>query len=101
MTDPSTFTSEHRAWQWELVLKYEDGTLPASDWNESTLTIVATWYSQHLPPDQARSRYEQHYHRNRHRLSNRLDSASVDTTAIAAVDAVWESVLAKALEGKE
>ena len=49
MTDPHTFTAEHRAWQWELVLKYEDGSLPAAEWNESTLTIVSSWYAKNLP----------------------------------------------------
>jgi hypothetical protein len=31
---------------------------------------------------------------------NRLDSASVDVCAIEAVDAVWESLLARALDEK-
>ena len=38
MSDPTSFTAEHRSWQWELVLQYEDGSLPASSWNEPTLT---------------------------------------------------------------
>ncbi len=99
MTDPATFTTEHRSWQWELVLKYEDGSLPASEWNESTVSVVASWYAQNLPREQARARYEQYFHRNRHRLMNRLEGAVVATNAIAAVDAVWESLLARALDG--
>ena len=43
MSDPNTFTAEHRSWQWELVLQYEDGSLPASAWNESTLAVIAGW----------------------------------------------------------
>ena len=99
MTDPGTFTAEHRSWQWELVLQYEDGSLPVTAWNESTLTVVATWYAKNLPKDQASARYAQYFHRNRHRLSNRLDAASVGTEAIAAVDAVWEGLLVRAMEG--
>ena len=100
MTDPATFTAEHRAWQWELVLKYEDGSIPVAAWNESTLTIVATWYATNLSREQATARYEKYFHRNRHRLTNRLGGAPVGTTAIEAVDRVWESLLARALEGK-
>jgi len=98
MTDPTTLTAEYRSWQWELVLQYEDGSLPAAAWNENTLTTVATWYATNLPSDQATVRYEQHFHRNRHRLTNRLDSSLVDMSAIEAVDGVWESLLARALE---
>jgi hypothetical protein len=97
MTDPRTFTAEHRSWQWELVLQYEDGSLPASAWNESTLGVIATWYAKNLPSDQAKSRYEMYYHRNHHRLTHRLDPATVATDAIAAVDAIWESLLTRAL----
>ena len=97
MTDPRTFTAEHRSWQWELVLQYEDGSLPASAWNESTLSVVANWYARNLPSDQAKTRYETHYHRNHHRLTHRLDPSTVATDSIAAVDAVWESLLARAL----
>jgi len=99
MTDPRTFTAEHRSWQWELVLQYEDGSLPVASWNESTLAAVASWYAKNLTREQATQRYEQYFHRNHHRLTNRLDSASVATGAIAAVDAVWESLLVKAFEG--
>ncbi len=101
MTDPGSFTAEHRAWQWELVMQYEDGSLPATAWNESTLATVASWYARNLSPEQATARYQQHFHRNRRRLLNRLDGASVATSAIEAVDGVWESLLARALaEGK-
>jgi hypothetical protein len=100
MTDPTTFTAEHRAWEWELVLQYEDGSLPASKWNEETLTIIATWYARNLSREQATTRYEQHYQRNRHRLTHRRDNATVATSAIEAVDGVWQSLLARALERK-
>ena len=98
MTDPRTFTAEHRSWQWEQVLRYEDGSLPAAEWNENTLAVVASWYAKNLPRDQAKARYEQYFHKNRHRLTNRLGAASVAATAIEAVDAVWESLLTRALE---
>ena len=96
MTD--TFTAEHRSWQWELVLQYEDGSLPASVWNEATLTAIAGWYAKNVAPEQAKARYEQYYHRNHHRLTNRLGAAPVATSAIEAVDKVWESLLTRALE---
>ena len=100
MTDPTTFTAEHRSWQWELVLQYEDGSLPASAWNESTLAIVASWYAKNLSREQATARYEQHFHRNRRRLTHRLEGASVATDAIDAVDKVWQSLLTRALENE-
>jgi hypothetical protein len=100
MTDQMSNTAEFRSWQWELVLQYEDGSLPASAWNEGTLTTVATWYAKNLAAEQATSRYQQHYHRNRRRLLNRLGNASVATGAIEAVDAVWEELLSRALQGE-
>lgn len=96
MTD--TFTAEHRSWEWELVLQYEDGSLPAAAWNEATLTAIATWYAKNLSPEQAAARYEQYYHRNHHRLTNRLDGASIATSAIESVDQVWKSLLVRALK---
>ena len=98
MTDPTTFTAEHRSWQWELVLQYEEGSLPAAAWNASTLTTVASWYAKHLSRELATARYEQYFHRNRHRLMHRLNEASVPTRAIESVDAVWQSLLAQALD---
>ena len=98
MTDPRTFTAEHKSWQWELVLRYEDGSLPAVEWTETTLAVVANWYAKNLQREQATNRYTQYYHRNHHRLTHRRDGASVATDAIAAVDAVWESLLARALD---
>lgn len=100
MTDPTTFTAEHRSWQWELVLQYEDGSLPATAWNESTLDTVASWYAKNLSSEQATARYEQYFHRNRRRLTNRLDGAEVATSAIDAMDQVWQSLLARALEAR-
>jgi len=99
MTDPATFTAEHRSWQWELVLRYEDGSLPAAEWNETTLGTIASWYAKNLPREKAIARYEDHFHRNRRRLTHRRDGATVATSAIEAVDRVWESLLARALEG--
>jgi hypothetical protein len=98
MTDPGTFTAEHRSWQWELVLRYEDGSLPASEWNETTLGTIAAWYAKNLPRDKAIERYTQHYHRNHRRLTHRRDGAAVATDAIQAVDGVWESLLTRALD---
>ena len=99
MTDSNTFTAEHRSWQWELVLRYEDGSLPATEWNPVTVGTIATWYAKNLSADQAKARYEQYYHRNHHRLTHRRDGAVVATENIQAVDAVWESLLTRALGG--
>jgi len=101
MSDEKTFTAEHRSWQWELVLQYEDGSLPASAWNESTLGVIAGWYAANVSPDQAKTRYEQAYHRNHRRLTHRLGSSPVDTTAIDALDKVWESLLTRALANQK
>lgn len=98
MDNRDTFTAEHRSWQWELVLQYEDGSLPATSWNENTLGVIASWYASNLPRATATARYEEHYHRNRRRLTHRLGGAAVDMTAIEALDAVWDSLLARALE---
>ncbi len=97
MSNPDTHTAEHRSWQWDLVLQYEEGSLPAKSWNEATLAVVAAWYANNQPAAQASERYATYYHRNRKRLLNRLDGASVDQAAIDAVDAVWESLLARVL----
>jgi hypothetical protein len=75
MTDPTSFTAEHRSWQWELVLQYEEGSIPPVAWNEGTLTTIAGWYAKNLTRDQAIARYEQYYHRNRRRMTNRLEGA--------------------------
>jgi len=101
MSDPNSFTAEHRSFEWELVHKYEELSLPASAWNESTLAIVAGWYAKNLPSEQAEARYEKSYHRNRRRLTNRLDPASVDTAAIEALDGIWESLLTRVLQAKK
>ena len=101
MSEPTTFTQEFRSWEWELVLQYEDGSLPAAAWNAGTLTTIATWYAKNLTPEQAKARYEQSYQRNHHRLSHRRDGATVATDAIQAVDQVWQSLLTRALEAKK
>lgn len=95
---PHTFTAEHRSLEWELVLQYEDGSLPPGAFNESTLGLVAGWYAKHVPADQARRRYEQSYHRNRRRLTNRLGNTAVDTTSLEALDKIWEQLLTSRLD---
>ncbi|MEO7360211.1 MAG: hypothetical protein ABI120_07770 [Gemmatimonadaceae bacterium] len=97
MTDPKTLNAERRNLEWEMMLQYEDGSLPASEWNESTLASVAGWYAKQLSKDRAVARYEQHYHRNRHRLTHRLDDSLVNMPQIEALDVVWELVLARVL----
>lgn len=99
MTDPATFTAEYRSWQWELVLRYEDGSLPIAEWNESTLGTIAAWYAKNLPRDKAIARYEEHFHKNRRRLTHRREGVTVAMEPIEAVDRVWESLLTRALEG--
>jgi hypothetical protein len=98
MTDPATFTQEFRNWQWELVMRYEDGSLPASEWNEQTLRTVAQWYAKNLPREKALERYNEHYHKNRHRLTHRREGAHVDTEAIESMDGIWGQVLDQAFD---
>jgi hypothetical protein len=100
MTDPRTFTAEHKSWQWDLVLRYEEGSIPSSEWNEAMLATVAQWYAKNLPREQATARYTEHYQKNHRRLTHRRDGAVVATEAIDAVDKVWESLLSRALEAK-
>ena len=100
MTDPMTLTAEFRSSEWEQVLKYEDGSLPATQWNVETLTMVATWYAKNLTREAATMRYREHYEKNHRRLTNRREGAEVATDAIAAVDQVWESLLGRALGEK-
>lgn len=100
MTDPMTLTAEFRSWEWELVLKYEDGSLPANQWTVETLTTVASWYAKNLTREAATARYRDYYERNHRRLTNRREGAAVATDAIEAVDKVWESLLTRALEAK-
>ncbi len=97
MSNADTHTAEHRSWEWDLVMQYEEGSIPAKAWNEATLAVVAGWYAKNQPPAQATERYAKYYQRNRQRLLNRLDSASVDNDAIDAVDAVWQSLLTRVL----
>jgi hypothetical protein len=100
MTDPATFTQEHRNWQWELVLRFEDGSLPASDWNEHTLRTVSAWYAKNLPREKALERYHDHYQKNRRRLTHRREGAHVETASIEALDGIWEGLLTQALDAK-
>jgi hypothetical protein len=101
VTDPMTLTAEFRSWEWELVLKYEDGSLPAAQWNVETLTTVATWYAKNLKEAEATARYTKSYEQNHHRLTNRREGAAVATEAIDAVDQVWQGLLQKALDAKK
>src|SRR5689334_7108833 len=100
MSDANTITAEFRSWEWDLVLQYEEGSIPAIAWNQGTLTTIATWYAKNLSREQATQRYEQYYQRNRRRLTNRLSESSVVTKALEAVDAVWQSLLQRALEAQ-
>lgn len=100
MSDARTLTAEHRSWEWDLVLQYEEGSIPAAAWNQGTLTTIANWYAKNLSREQATTRYEQYYERNRRRLMNRLSESSVDTPALEAVDAVWKSLLTRAFEAQ-
>ena len=95
-----TLTAEFRSSEWELVLKYEDGSLPATQWNVETLTVVAGWYAKNLSREAATARYREHYEKNHRRLTNRREGAAVATDSIQAVDAVWDSLLTKAFEAK-
>jgi hypothetical protein len=95
--DPNTYTAEHRSFQWELMLLFEDGSLPAAQFTEATLGVVAGWYASNLSPAEATSRFTTHYQRNRHRLTHRLGASAIDPATLEAMDAAWEPVLQRAL----
>ncbi len=97
MSHNDSHTAEHRSWEWDLVMQFEEGSIPAKAWHEATLAVVATWYAKNQPRAEAEERYAKYYHRNRRRLLTRLDNASIDMPAIEAVDAVWESLLTRVL----
>jgi hypothetical protein len=101
MTDPRTFTADKSPGSGSSCSGTRTGSLPAAEWNESTLRAIATWYAKNLSPAQATDRYTQNYHKNRHRLTHRREGATVHTDAIEAVDGVWESLLASALEAQK
>jgi len=97
---PQSFTAEHRSFEWELVLQYEDGSLPLAQFNEPTLGVVAGWYAKTVPADQARTRYEQGYQRNRRRLVNRLGNSHDNTAQAEALDAIWSGILEQRLAAR-
>lgn len=97
---PQSFTAEHRSFEWELVLQYEDGSLPLAQFNDATLGVVAGWYAKNLPADQARARYEAGYQRNHRRLTNRLGNSHDNAAQAEALEAVWAGILEQRLAAR-
>lgn len=79
---------------WELVVSFEDGSLPIAEWNEQTLAVVAIWYLFLLPPAQASARLQLGLERNRFRLGG---VAGVPGEAMASVADAWPLVLRQVL----
>jgi hypothetical protein len=75
---------------WEFVLSFEDGSMPASAWNERTLAVIAIWYLFQLPPGEAMARLELGLRRNQLRFSHRPGFLGIGTDSIAEV---WPVVL--------
>lgn len=75
---------------WEFVLSFEDGSLPASAWNERALAVVAIWYLSLLSPSDAMARLELGLRRNRVRYADRPGSLG---DGIATPAEVWPFVL--------
>jgi len=81
---PSTFEL------WEFVLSFEDGSLPASAWNERALAVVAIWYLSLLAPAEAMARLEAGIRRNQLRLAPRGGAPGDGATSLGEV---WPSAL--------
>lgn len=80
---------------WEFVLSFEDGSLPASAWNDRALAVVAIWYLFLLPPGDAIERLETGMRRNQLRLARRPGALGDGITSLAEV---WPVVLRQVIE---
>src|SRR5215213_6780542 len=85
---PSTFEL------WEFVLSFEDGSMPASAFNERALAVIAIWYMFLLPPGDAMKRLELGLRRNQVRFKHRpgMLGDAIDSTAD-----VWPLILKQVL----
>ena len=81
---PSTFEL------WEFVSSFEDGSLPASAWNERALAAIAVWYLFLLPPTEAMRRLELGLERNHLRLATRPAALGNQASSLGEV---WPHVL--------
>ena len=79
---------------WEFVLSFEDGSMPASVWNERALAVVAIWYLVLLPPSDAIQRLELGLRRNQLRFSHRLGATGDGLDPVAEV---WPRILRQVL----
>jgi hypothetical protein len=75
---------------WEFVLSFEDGSLPASAWDERALAVVAIWYLFLLPPADAIARLEVGLRRNQLRFAHRPGALG---DGIADAAEMWPCVL--------
>jgi hypothetical protein len=80
---------------WEFVLAFEDGSLPASAWNDRALAVIAIWYLYLLPPSDAVERLELGLRRNRLRYAER---AGVLGDGVSSVAEIWPIVMKHVLE---
>jgi hypothetical protein len=85
---PSTFEL------WEFVLSFEDGSMPASSWNEHALAVIAVWYLFLLPPGDAMKRLELGLRRNQLRFSHRHGALGDGVDSVAEV---WPRILRRVL----
>ena len=83
---------------WEFVLCFEDGSLPATAWNERTIAVVAVWYLAMHSVEEAVSRLEAAVARNRRRFQRRADGAS---SAVVDSTALWPRILQQVLTASE
>jgi hypothetical protein len=86
MSESTTFTQEFRSWEWELVLKYEDGSLPRRlerRHADDDRHVVREEPDARAGDDALRAALP----RNRHRLMHRLSEAAVATDSIESLDA--------------
>lgn len=78
---------------WEFVSSFDEGSLPASAWDERALAVVALWYLSFLPPAEAARRVVMGLRRNR----IRFDGGSVSLGDDLTVDDVWPCVVGQIL----
>ena len=79
---------------WEFVLSFEDGSMPASAWNERALAVVAIWYLFLLPPGDAMKRLELGLRRNQLRFSHQHGALGDGVDSVADV---WPRILRQVL----
>ena len=78
---------------WEFVTSFEEGSLPASAWDERALAVIAVWYLSLLPAAEATRRIVIGLKRNQIRFAGRPGALGEDF----APEDVWPCVMRQVL----